>query len=286
VRLIPVDDRFRLDVGALRKAIQTDLDSCFKPFCIVGSAGTVNTGAVDPLNEIANVAEEFGLWFHVDGAYGALAALDKSKQGLFEGIERADSISLDPHKWLYTPLDCGCLLFRDERLARKAFSANEADYIKVHEQEPNESFAFWDYGIELSRRFRALKIWMTLRYYGTRRIAAAIADDNLLAQYLGEQVNGADDFELLAQVELSICCFRYLPARLRESRNSNGAALDDFNTRLMHAIQRGGDAYLSNATVNGKFALRICITNFRTSRADIDTTLEVIRKTAAELQSN
>jgi glutamate/tyrosine decarboxylase-like PLP-dependent enzyme len=286
VRLIPVDDRFRLDVRALRKAIQTDLDSGFKPFCIVGSAGTVNTGAVDPLSEIADVAEEFGLWFHVDGAYGALAALDRSKQGLFKGIERADSISLDPHKWLYTPLDCGCLLFRDERLARKAFSADEADYIKVHEQEPDESFAFWDYGIELSRRFRALKIWMTLRYYGTRRIAAAIADDNLLAQYLSEQVNGADDFELLAQVELSICCFRYLPANLRESGNSNAAALDDFNTRLMHAIQRGGDAYLSNATVNGKFALRICITNFRTSRADIDTTLEVIRKTAAELQPN
>jgi aromatic-L-amino-acid decarboxylase len=286
VRLVPTDKNFRISRSSLRRSIQQDLKDGLKPFCIVGSAGTVNTGAVDPLNGIADVAEEFGLWFHVDGAYGAFAFMDERKRKLFNGIERADSLSLDPHKWLYTPIDAGCLLLRDESRARKAFSANEADYIKIHEQNKEESFAFWDYGVELSRRFRALKIWMTLRYFGSRRIAAAIAEDIALAHYLAKQITAAEDFELLAPVELSICCFRYLPKKFRKTSANSGAeaTLDEINTRLMQAVQRSGDAYLSNATVNGKFALRACITNFRTTRADIDLTLDVIRKTAVSLK--
>jgi aromatic-L-amino-acid/L-tryptophan decarboxylase len=286
VRLLQTTEKFRLNPDSLRQAIQKDVDDGLKPFCIVGSAGTVNTGAVDPLNELADIAQEFGLWFHVDGAYGALAVMDERKRDLFRGIERADSLSLDPHKWLYSPLDAGCLLFRDETRARKAFAANEADYIKIHEQTDDESFAFWDYGIELSRRFRALKIWMTLRYFGTRRIAAAISEDISLAEYLSEQINAAEDFELLAPVELSICCFRYLPGNFRSVviESAAEATLDEINSRLMHAVQRGGEAYLSNATVNGKFALRACITNFRTTRADIDLTLDIIRNTAATLE--
>jgi glutamate/tyrosine decarboxylase-like PLP-dependent enzyme len=286
VRLIESDDRFRMDVGALCASIRSDLKKGLRPFCIVASAGTVNTGAVDPLAEIADVAKEFGLWFHVDGAYGALGALDPRKRPLFAGIERADSVSLDPHKWLYTPVDCGCLLFRDREAARATFANDEADYIKVHEQTDDEAFAFWDYGIELSRRFRALKIWLTLRYYGTRRIAEAISHDNSMAEYLAQRVSEADDFELLAPVELSICCFRYLPAELRTKLQTASAdqtrgvesEIDQLNTRVMYAVQRGGHAYLSNATVKGKFALRACITNFRTTRADIDETLEVIRE--------
>jgi glutamate/tyrosine decarboxylase-like PLP-dependent enzyme len=225
--------------------------------------------------EIARVAKEFDLWFHVDGAYGAPGALDKSKRQLFGGIDQADSLSLDPHKWLYVPLDSGCILFKDEAKHRAAFTAEEADYIKVHERD-DEAFAFWDYGPELSRRFRALKIWFTLRYYGVARIAAAITEDNALAQYLAQQVESSDDFELLAPVELSICCFRYVPANLR----GDDGALNELNTRIMHAVQRGGEAYVSNATMGGKFALRACITNFRTTRADIDKTLEIIRAAA------
>jgi aromatic-L-amino-acid decarboxylase len=291
VCVIESDDRFRFDVQALRRHIKSDRAKGLRPFCVVASAGTVNTGAVDPLAEIADVAKEFGLWFHVDGAYGALGALDERKRPLFDGIERADSVSLDPHKWLYLPVDAGCLLFRDAVTARGAFSTGEADYIKVREQSDDEAFAFWDYGIELSRRFRALKIWLTLRYYGTRRIAAAISHDNSMAQYLAQRVSEADDFELLATVELSICCFRYLPAELRnklqsasadETRGIN-AEIDQLNTRLLHVVQRGGRAYISNATVKGKFALRACIINFRTTRADIDETLEVIREAAQSL---
>jgi glutamate/tyrosine decarboxylase-like PLP-dependent enzyme len=291
VRLVECDDRFRLNVHSLRDLIAKDLASGLRPFCVVASAGTVNTGAVDSLNEIADVAKEFGLWFHVDGAYGALAASDETKRPLFRGLERADSVSLDPHKWLYVPLDCGCLLFRDEAQARSAFSFDEADYIKVHEQNAEESFAFWNYGPELSRRFRALKIWLTLRYYGTRRIARAISEDNALAAYLAQAIEEADDFELLAPPELSICCFRFVPPRLQLKLRSSvedaaiRSELDQLNNKIMLAVQRGGRAYVSSATLRGKFALRACITNFRTTRADIDQTLAIIREAARDVSA-
>ncbi|MBA3512772.1 MAG: pyridoxal-dependent decarboxylase [Pyrinomonadaceae bacterium] len=289
VRTIETDETFHLNVRAMREQVLADLQNGLKPVCVVASAGTVNTGAVDALNEIANLAAEFDLWFHIDGAYGAPATLDERKRPLFAGLDRADSISLDAHKWLYVPIDAGCLLFRDQTAARAAFASGEADYIKVLEQpDTDEAFAFWDCGLELSRRFRALKIWLTFRYYGLTRIAAAIGEDNSLAEYLGRCVNDADDFELLAPVELSICCFRYLPkgtkARLASvsvvERARIDAELDQLNTRLMLAVQRGGQAYLSNATLRGRFALRACITNFRTTQADIDKTLEIIREAA------
>lgn len=288
LRLVETDERFRLDVRALRERIEADRRAGLRPFCVVASAGTVNTGAVDPLPEIAEVARGQSLWMHVDGAYGALAAMDEHKRALFDGIERADSVSLDPHKWLYAPLDCGCLLFHDEGLVRSVFSSSEADYIKVHEEQRDEAFAFWDYGIELSRRFRALKIWLMLRYYGARRVAAAIQKDIALAADLSRLINEAGDFELLAPVELSICCFRYVPLRLRarldrgddvEQAEAN-QELDELNARIMHRVQRGGRAYLSNATVMGRYSLRACITNFRTTRADLSQTLDIVREAA------
>ena len=277
VRVIECDDRQRMRVDLLRQRIEADLREGLRPFCVVGSAGTVNTGVVDPLADIAGVAREFDLWFHVDGAYGAPGVLDERKRTLFKGIERADSVSLDPHKWLYVPVDAGCLLFRDAAAARAAFNTEDADYIKTHGYSDEEAFAFWDYGVELSRRFRALKVWLTLQYYGSRRIAEAISDDILLAEYLGEVVTNADDFELLAPVELSICCFRYVPP----GANNSDAELDRLNASLMELVQKGGRAYVSNATVNGRFALRACITNFRTTKSDIDTTVQVIREAAA-----
>ena len=173
VRVIACDERQRMRVDLLRQKIEADRRKGLRPFCVVGSAGTVNTGAVDSLLEIADVAAEFDLWFHVDGAYGAPGSLDEGKKHLFAGLERADSVSLDPHKWLYVPVDAGCLLFHDADAARRPFNAEDADYIKTHGYADEEAFAFWDYGVELSRRFRALKVWMTLQYYGSRRIAAA-----------------------------------------------------------------------------------------------------------------
>jgi aromatic-L-amino-acid/L-tryptophan decarboxylase len=274
VRTVGCDAERKMRVDELRRRIEEDRGAYLRPVCVVGSAGTVNTGAIDPLDRIADVAREFDLWFHVDGAYGAPGAMDQSKKALFAGLERADSVSLDPHKWLYVPVDAGCLLFRDSATAAQAFSTEDADYIKVHGHADDETFAFWDYGVELSRRFRALKVWLTLGYYGARRIAEAISKDISLAAYMGELVSQADDFELLAPVELSICCFRYVP------ENTHGSDLNELNEKIMSAVQKGGRAYLSNATVNGKFALRACITNFRTTKADIEETLEVVREAA------
>jgi glutamate/tyrosine decarboxylase-like PLP-dependent enzyme len=293
VRLVKTDARFRLDVRDLRASVEADLTRGLSPFCVVASAGTVNTGAVDPLAEIARVAESHDLWFHVDGAYGAFGALDESKRALFDGIERADSVSLDPHKWLYAPVDAGCLLFRDPEKARGAFLSTDADYIKVHEETTEESFAFWDVGLELSRRFRALKVWMMLSYYGAERVRAAVTEDNELAAYFAERAGAADDFELLAPVELSICCFRYVPPRVRERLDSAdaeerarlNAELDDLNARIMHRVQRGGRAYLSNVTLRGVYGLRACIVNFRTTREDINRTLDIVRDAAHDVSA-
>lgn len=279
VRVVACDERQRMRVDQLRSQIEADLNQGFTPICVVGSAGTVNTGVVDPLDRIADVAREFHLWFHVDGAYGAPGVLDQRKTELFAGLERADSVSLDPHKWLFVPVDAGCLLFRDATAAAAAFSTEDADYIKLHGHADDAAFAYWDYGVELSRRFRALKVWLTLGYYGVRRLAEAISEDNSLAAYFGELVAKADDFELLAPVELSICCFRYVPAELKE----NDAELNKLNEKIMAAVQKGGRAYLSNATVNGKFGLRACITNFRTTKADVDQTVEAVRDAAGFL---
>ena len=291
VRMVKSDTKFRLDVSSLRSSIESDLRNGLQPFCIVASAGTVGTGAVDPLAEIAQVALEYGLWFHVDGAYGAIAALDERKHSVLKGISLADSVALDPHKWLYTPIDCGCLLFRDRDRVRSALSFSAGEYIKVNEETEAESFAFWDYGLELSRRFRALKIWMLLRYYGLRRISAAIAQNNALAEYFAACINRDSDFELLAPVELSICCFRYVPPDKRalllsadeSERAQINAELDQLNERLLDAVQHNGRAYLSNITLCERYALRACIVNFRTTHADVDATLDILRDTARAL---
>jgi aromatic-L-amino-acid/L-tryptophan decarboxylase len=279
VRVVGCDEKLRMLVEELVTRIEEDKKDGFRPFCVVGSAGTVNTGAIDPLNEIADVAREFDLWFHVDGAYGAPGVLDERKTDLFAGLERADSVSLDPHKWLFVPVDAGCLLFRDADAAAAAFSTEDADYIKLHGHADDAAFAYWDYGVELSRRFRALKVWLTLGYYGVRRLAEAISEDNSLAAYLGEIVATADDFELLAPVELSICCFRYVPPGLA----GNDDELNKLNEKIMGVVQKGGRAYLSNATIDGKFALRACITNFRTTKADVDQTVEAVREAVGQL---
>jgi aromatic-L-amino-acid/L-tryptophan decarboxylase len=293
VRLVPSDGRFRVDVRALGERIEADATAGLRPFCVVANAGTVSTGAVDPLREVARVARERGLWFHVDGAYGALAASDPAKRALFDGLAEADSLSLDPHKWLYAPLDCGCLIFREPQRARAAFAGTEEGYIKVFERQADEAFAFWDYGVELSRPFRALKVWAILRYYGARRVAAAIAEDCALARRLAALVRDSEEFELLAPVTLGICCFRYLPARARreleeargeEERERANARLDDLNARVMQRVQRGGTAYLSNASLRGRFALRASITNFRTTRRDLAVTLDAVRRAAREVE--
>ena len=271
---IAVDRERRLDPAALRTAIARDRAAGLLPICVVANAGTTSTGAVDPLDAVATVAAEAGVWLHVDGAYGAPAAADPACRHLFSGLHRADSLSIDAHKWLYAPVDCSALLLHDAAATARAFGAGADDYVRVLATQPAEMFAFWDHGLELSRRFRALKLWATLRFHGARRLAAAVGEDVRLATQLAQLVADAEDFELLAGPGLSICCFRHAPAHLDEP------ALDAHNERILQALQRDGRVYLSNATIDGRFALRACITNFRTTRTDVERVLTVVRELA------
>jgi aromatic-L-amino-acid/L-tryptophan decarboxylase len=245
-------------------------------------AGDVNTGAIDPLEAIADVCAARRLWLHVDGSYGALAAKSAHVAGAMNALARVDSLSLDPHKWLYAPLDVGCLLVRDANPLRRAFSEG-ADYIDVVTDRDMSDFAYWDHGPELSRRFRALKIWFLLKIHGARAIQDAIDANIDAAQHLAATVEASADFELLAPAPLSIVCFRYCGGgRLRED---TPARQDAFNKRLMVEVQRDGDSYLSNAMINGRFALRACIVNYRTTRADVEQLLGTIRRVAARMSA-
>ena len=262
VRSIPVDGSFRMDAAALERAVEEDVAAGRRPIAVVASAGTVSTGAIDPLRPIAEVARRRGLWMHVDGAYGALAALAIPEA--FEGMALADSISLDAHKWLYQPLDCGCLLYRDPGAAQAAFS-HTGDYTRSLLEDPVERFAFFEESPELSRRFRAIKPWLSLRYHGVRAYRESIRTDLALAQRLAAAVDARPELERLAPVSLSAVCFRH-----RGEGRQTDAELDRLNQDLLLRVVRRGRVYLSNATVRGRFALRACLVNHRTTESDVD----------------
>jgi glutamate/tyrosine decarboxylase-like PLP-dependent enzyme len=291
VRAIGVDELYKIRIDELVAAIAEDLEAGHLPFCIVGNAGTVNTGACDPLREMAAVARRFNLWMHVDASYGGFAVLAPSARGLLDAMSEADSVALDPHKWLYLPVDCGCVLYRDAEAARATF-AHEAEYTRVLEQEPDEAFAFWDYGPELSRRFRALKVWMMLKGVGLRALREAMEKDLACARHLESLVRASDDFEMLAPVELSIFCFRHVPARFKHAlaganeieRERIGEELDAFNERLLVELQRDGSSYLSNARLGGRFSLRGCVMNYRTTLRDMEILLDDLRRVAQKAE--
>ena len=264
LRRVPVDDAFRLRVDALEDAIAHDKAAGRKAIAIVATAGTVNTGAIDPLPELARIARREDLWLHIDGAYGALAALAVPER--FAAIGECDSISLDAHKWLYQPVDCGCLLFRDREAARRTFS-DTGDYVRALSQDPIEGFAYFDESMELSRRFRALKLWLSLRYHGRKAFRESIARDLRHAQLLAEMVQQEPALELLAPVTLSAVCFRHRSAD---------------NQALLNSILRRGKVYLSNATIGGHFALRACFVNHRTVEADVRSIVEEVMAAAGD----
>ena len=279
VRDVAVDESFRIRTDDLVAQIITDLKSGHIPFCVIANAGTVNTGAIDPLAEIREIADRFQLWMHVDGSYGAFAILAKSACNLFAGLEQADSVALDPHKWLYLPVDVGCVIYRQPQVVRAAF-AHDAEYTRIIDQEADEAFAFWDYGPELSRRFRALKVWMLLKGAGLYSLGEAIENNLACARYLESLIRASDDFEMVAPLGLSIFCFRHVP---QEFRNQSPQLIDAFNERLLIALQRDGSSYLSNTTLGGRFALRGCVLNYRTTLRDMEILLEDLRRVARPL---
>jgi aromatic-L-amino-acid/L-tryptophan decarboxylase len=277
LRYIPCDDAYRMLPGELDRAIRDDIARGRTPIAVVASAGTVNTGAIDPLEEIAGIARAHGVWMHVDGAYGALAAIAAPEK--FAGLALVDSLSLDPHKWLYQPLDCGCLLYRDVGIARQTF-AYTGSYAKQLSDDPIEGFAFFEESMELSRRFRGLKLWLSLRYHGLEGFRAAIRSDLEHAQRLAQTVDQAPMLERLAPVELSAVCFRHLvsPDASEETRNR-------FNLALLKRIIRRGNVYLSNAELEGKFCLRACIVNHLTKDSDIASVVPEVLAAAEEARA-
>jgi aromatic-L-amino-acid/L-tryptophan decarboxylase len=275
LRLIPCDREFRIQPDRLRAAIAQDVKNGLTPIAIVGSAGTVATGSIDPLVELAQIAREYQAWFHIDGAYGALGALAQPEK--FAGLNAADSISLDPHKWLYQPVDCGCLLYRDAEAARRTFS-HTGDYAQSLLEDPVESFAFFEESMELSRRFRALKLWLSLRYHGLAKFRAAIAGDLRNAQRLAGLIANRPELELLAPVPLSAVCFRYVA-------NRPAAELDALNRAILQRIVRRGKVFLSNASIHGSFALRACFVNHRTTPADVEQIVDETLAVGSEVRS-
>jgi len=266
LRWIPTDAALRMDVAALAQAIERDRAAGDRPMLVVGTAGSVSTGAVDPLPEIAGVCREQGLWFHIDGAYGGFAAAAPGTPSDLRAIQLADSVAVDPHKWLYSPLEAGCALVRDREALRAAFSYHPPYY-----HFGTEATNYFDLGPQNSRGFRALKVWLALRQVGRTGYARMIADDIRLSRRLFERVQAHPELEALTQA-LSIATFRYVPEELRPGLGNDRteAWLDELNTRLLERVQASGEAFVSNAVVQGHYALRACIVNFGTAEADVD----------------
>ena len=267
LRKIPVNDRFEMDTTALRAAIAADLEAGLQPFAIIGTAGTVNTGATDPLTELADIAAEHRLWLHVDGAFGALAVLVPHLGARFAAIARADSLAFDFHKWMHVNYDAGFVLVRDEALHRRAFS-DRPDYLKG-EARGLAAGNPWpvEYGPELSRGFRALKVWSQIAGFGTGRLGEVIEENCAQAAYLAARVSADPRFELMAPASLNICCFRYLAPGL------DGAALDALNAEIVIRLQEEGLAAPSTTRLSGANVIRVNLTNHRTQRADLDQLL-------------
>ena len=271
VRLIAVDEGFRMKTEDLREAIARDLQDGKVPIAVTASAGTTATGSIDPLNAIGDICKEFGLWLHVDGAYGALASL--AIPDAFVGLSRADSISLDPHKWLYQPTGCGCLLYRERAAARRAFSFS-GDYAKALSEDPVEGFSFFEESIELSRPFRALKLWLSLRYYGLRAFKESIREDLRLAQILADSIEAQTRLERLAPVALSAVCFRYV---------GGSGDSSTLNREILAKVVKRGRVYISNAMIHGQFALRACVVNHRSTEDDVLAVVDEVLAVGDEL---
>lgn len=264
LRRIPVNSEFQIDVTALMAAISEDRERGFQPCCVIGNAGTVNTGAIDDLNRLADICRDENLWFHVDGAFGALVALSPELRPLVKGMERADSLAFDLHKWMYMPYEAGCILVRHADEHHRTFSVSGA-YL-AHAKRGLSAGETWfsEYGVQLSRSFRALKIWMLMKEQGLEKYGRIIQQNVEQARYLADLIEAQPELELLAPVPLNIVCFRYVDRRLSE------AGLNELNEELLAELQESGIAVPSNTMLDGKYALRVAITNHRSQREDFD----------------
>jgi glutamate/tyrosine decarboxylase-like PLP-dependent enzyme len=274
LRKIPSDDSFRIRMDLLSEAVAADRKAGLSPAILVGSAGTVNTGAIDPLEELGDFARKEKLWFHVDGAYGAMARISGRLSPLFAGMERADSIAADPHKWLYVPYEAGATLVREPGRLAAAFRRFPEDLAQDSESPFPGPAWFAERGVELSRGFKALKVWMGFQVRGRKGYAAAIENDVALAKFLAEEVSQRPDLELLAETVLSIVNFRYKPRRLDLSPD----ALDLVNRRIVNRLMGSGSFFLAPTILKGRASLRVCIVNFRTREEDLRFLLDEVER--------
>lgn len=275
LRLIPVDRQYRIVVAALRRAVTEDRAAGKHPFCVVGTAGTVNTGAIDDLVGLAEVCRQEGLWFHIDGAFGALARLSDEVRSRVDGIELADSLAFDFHKWAHVQYDAGCLLVRDGETQRKTFSMRAAYLARAHRGLAGGGEWPCDLGPELSRGFRALKVWFALKTHGTLELGRAIAMNCRQAEYLASLVDRTSGFELMSRPTLSVVCFRVCPPDMAEP------ARDVLNENLVADIQESGVAAPSTTRIRGSLAIRVNITNHRTTLPDLDLLVHCLAEAAA-----
>jgi aromatic-L-amino-acid/L-tryptophan decarboxylase len=284
LRKIAVSEDFTIDLEALETQVAEDRANGYRPICVVGNAGTTNTGAIDPLGALAEFCQEQKLWFHVDAAYGGPAAATKTAGELFRGLDRADSVVVNPHKWLYVPAEAACILVREPKALRDTFQIM-ADYFR-EEDAPllDGPLDFKDYGPQLSRSFRALKVWMTFKAYGARKLRAAIESNIEVMRYLAERIDHSDDFVRLAPVPLSVVCFQYRPPDMLVQRDQSYT--DDLNNRLSNALEKDGRVFVSGTKIHGKTVLRACSVNHRLRREDVDFLLAVVRQVGRGLIGN
>ena len=280
LRKIPTDSQFRMDPKALAAAIEEDKRNGYIPFCIVATVGTTSTSSIDPVREIIPIGEEHAMWLHVDAAYAGSAAVVPEFRHILDGCERADSVVVNPHKWLFTPFDLSVLYCRHMDLLRRAFSL-VPEYLRTPEQEKVRSGS--DYGIQLGRRFRALKLWMVIRYFGHEGLAARIREHCRLARLFASWVEESPEWELMAPAPLALVCFRACPKREGETEGQREQRLDTLNEAIMHGVNATGKALLSHTKLNDKLTLRLSIGNIRTTERHVRQVWELLNQ---ELRGN
>jgi glutamate/tyrosine decarboxylase-like PLP-dependent enzyme len=271
-----------MDVQSLKRQLEADRASGDVPCVVIGTGGSVSTGAVDPLRDIAAVCRDNGAWFHVDGAYGGFAAAVPDAPDELRGLSEADSVAVDPHKWLYAPLEAGCALVRDPEALRAAFWYHPP-YYHFDERATN----YVDYGPQNSRGFRALKVWLALRHVGAAGYRRMIAEDIRLSRAMAAAVSRHPDLELMTQ-ELSITTFRFVPRDLRAEVREEQIEryIDSVNQELLDRLQRGGEVFVSNAVIRGRYALRACIVNFHTDLVDVEALPEIVARVAQQVDAD
>jgi glutamate/tyrosine decarboxylase-like PLP-dependent enzyme len=281
IRWVPTDAHLRMDTTALRTLLREDQQRGDAPFLLVGTAGSVSTGAIDPLPELATLCREYGLWFHVDGAYGGLAAMLPTASSDLKGLSLADSVAVDPHKWLYAPLEAGCALVRNRQILHDTFHYHPTYY---QFDAGEEVLNYLEYGPQNSRGFRALKVWLALRQIGRNGYERLISEDIRLSEEMFRRIAAHPELEARAQV-LSITTFRYIPTGLHPGSVRVEAYLNHLNTELVTRLQQGGEVFVSNAVVQGTYLLRACIVNFRTSSTDVAALPAIVARVGREVDA-